>query len=123
MSSLILERSPKIDISMSLRAKQKPDDIHVRITVANRANESAFIVVLPCLWFRNTWTWGCSHEGCFRKPCIWRDKTGKIRTDHETLDPMYFFYEETEEVLLSSDRQPQGFSGANSSITMLLKIG
>ena len=84
-------------------AKQKPDDIHVRITVANRANESAFIVVLPCLWFRNTWTWGCSHEGCFRKPCIWRDKTGKIRTDHETLDPMYFFYEETEEVLFTEN--------------------
>ena len=103
MSSLILERSPKIDISMSLRAKQKPDDIHVQITVANRANESAFIVVLPCLWFRNTWTWGCSHEGCFRKPCIWRDKTGKIRTDHETLDPMYFFYEETEEVLFTEN--------------------
>jgi hypothetical protein len=26
----------------------------VRITVANRASESASIVVLPILWFRNT---------------------------------------------------------------------
>jgi hypothetical protein len=38
-------------------AKQTPNDVHVRITVANRANEPASIVVLPCLWFRNTWTW------------------------------------------------------------------
>src|ERR1700757_3905681 len=66
-------------------AKQNPNDVHVRITVTNRANESASIVVLPCLWFRNTWTWGCSHEGCSRKPRISGDTTGKIRTEHETL--------------------------------------
>ena len=84
-------------------AKQTPDDLHVRITVANRASESAFIVVLPCLWFRNTWTWSCSHEGCSRKPRIWRDRTGKIRTEHETLEPMYFFYEETKEVLFTEN--------------------
>src|ERR1700736_3748606 len=84
-------------------AKRTPDDIHVKITIANRASLSAPIVVLPYLWFRNTWTWGCSHEGCSRKPRIWRDRTGKIRTEHETLEPMYFFYEETEEVLFTEN--------------------
>jgi hypothetical protein len=54
---------------------------------ANRASESAPIVVRPWPWFRNTWTWGCSHEGCSRKPRSWRDRTGKIRTEHETLEP------------------------------------
>jgi hypothetical protein len=84
-------------------AKQTPDDVHVRITVSNRASECASIVILACLWFRNTWTWECSHEGCSRRPRIWRDKTGKIRTEHETLEPMYFFYEETEEVLFTEN--------------------
>ena len=65
-------------------AKQTPNDVHIRITVANRASESASIVILPCLWFRNTWTWGLSHEGCKRKPRIWRDTGGRIRTEHET---------------------------------------
>ena len=72
-------------------AKQNPNDVHLRITVENRASESASIVVLPCLWFRNTWTWGLSHEGSSRKPRIWRDTTGNIRTEHESLEPMYFF--------------------------------
>jgi hypothetical protein len=84
-------------------AKQAPNDVHIRITVANRASESASIVVLPSLWFRNTWSWGCSHEGCSRKPRIWRDETGNIRTEHETLEPMYFFYEQTEEVLFTEN--------------------
>ena len=84
-------------------AKQTPNDVHVRITVANRASESASIVVLPCLWFRNTWTWGLSQEGCSRKPRIWRDTTGNIRTEHETLEPMYFFCEEAEEVLFTEN--------------------
>jgi len=84
-------------------AKQAPNDIHVRITVENRASESASIVVLPCFWFRNTWTWGVSHEGSSRKPRIWRDTTGNIRTEHETLESMYFFYEETGEVLFTEN--------------------
>ena len=51
-------------------AKAGPDDILVRINVHNRSTEAAEIHVLPTLWFRNTWIWGCSHEGCTLKPRI-----------------------------------------------------
>ena len=84
-------------------AKQSPNDIHIRITVANRANESAEMVILPTLWFRNTWVWGCSHEGCSVKPRIWRDKEGWIQTQHETLEPMYLFYESPDEFLFTEN--------------------
>ena len=84
-------------------AKQSPNDIHIRITVANRANESAEIVLLPTLWFRNTWVWGCSHEGCSQKPRIWRNKEGWIQTEHEALEPMYLFYDATEEFLFTEN--------------------
>src|ERR1700736_1401683 len=84
-------------------AKQSPNDIHIRITVANRANESAEIVLLPTLWFRNTWVWGCSHEGCSTKPRIWRSKEGWIQTEHETLEPMYLFYDATDEFLFTEN--------------------
>jgi hypothetical protein len=36
-------------------AKQTPEDLLVRISVANRASEDAPLHVLPHLWFRNTW--------------------------------------------------------------------
>ena len=41
-------------------AKATSEDILIRITVANRGPEEAFICVLPTVWFRNTWSWG--HE-------------------------------------------------------------
>jgi Glycosyl hydrolase family 63 C-terminal domain len=39
-------------------AKAKPEDLLIRITVANRGPEAAPIHVLPTLWFRNSWQWG-----------------------------------------------------------------
>ena len=39
-------------------AKAAPEDILVRVTVANRGPEAAAVHVLPTLWFRNTWSWG-----------------------------------------------------------------
>ncbi len=38
-------------------AKADPEDILIRITVANRGPEAAPIHVLPTVWFRNTWSW------------------------------------------------------------------
>src|SRR5690606_21834044 len=43
-------------------AKASPDDVLIRITVANRGPEQATIHLLPTLWFRNTWSWGCVYE-------------------------------------------------------------
>ncbi|HVZ72743.1 MAG TPA: glucosidase [Polyangia bacterium] len=44
-------------------AKASPDDLAIRITIANRGPEAAPITVLPTLWFRNTWSWGRAGEG------------------------------------------------------------
>ena len=49
-------------------AKASPDDILIRVTIANRGPESAAIHLLPTLWFRNSWSWGCTHDGCEVKP-------------------------------------------------------
>ena len=38
-------------------AKESPEDILIRITVANRGPEKAMIHLLPTLWLRNTWSW------------------------------------------------------------------
>jgi hypothetical protein len=38
-------------------AKASPEDICIRISVTNRAQEKAFLDLLPTLWFRNTWSW------------------------------------------------------------------
>ena len=38
-------------------AKAGPEDLLIRISVANRAKEAAKLHLLPTLWFRNTWSW------------------------------------------------------------------
>lgn len=51
-------------------SKNAADDILIRGTIFNRGPDSATIHVLPQWWFRNTWTWDCTHEGCTPKPLI-----------------------------------------------------
>jgi len=74
-------------------AKAAPDDILIRITVANRGPETATIHLLPTLWFRNTWSWGCTHEGCDRKPVIEQLTEDSLRAEHPTLGEFRFCIE------------------------------
>src|SRR5205085_8966341 len=38
-------------------AKASPNDLLIRLTVANRGPEAARLHLLPTLWFRNSWSW------------------------------------------------------------------
>lgn len=72
-------------------AKNEPDDIVIRITVENRSTKDAPLHIIPTLFFRNTWTWGCKHEGCTMRPKIeQRDGEDYLRTKHDTLEPFLF---------------------------------
>ena len=72
-------------------AKAGPNDILVKITVANRGPETARLHLLPTLWYRNTWIWGCKHEGCTRKPLMKEVGEGHARGNHETLGVSHFY--------------------------------
>jgi hypothetical protein len=66
-------------------AKHSPNDILIRLTVTNRGPEAAPLHLLPTIWFRNTWTWDCKHEGCSLRPRIQPEKSGLLSLEHETL--------------------------------------
>ncbi|MBI2517322.1 MAG: glucosidase [Opitutae bacterium] len=80
-------------------AKAGPNDILIEITATNRGPEPAPLHVLPTLWYRNTWSWGCTHEGCTLKPRIQPVGMDRLVTHHETLG-RYFF---------DIERQPGGY--------------
>ena len=63
-------------------AKAGPDDVLMRITVANRGPEVATLHLLPTLWYRNTWIWGCKHDGCWIKPRITAAGDSMLRGEH-----------------------------------------
>ncbi len=71
-------------------AKNSPNDILMRFTVCNRAPNEATLHFLPTLWVRNTWSWGCRHEGCTLKPIIKMLDPSTLLTQHETLDRFVF---------------------------------
>src|SRR6202451_635697 len=66
-------------------AKANTDAILIRITVANRGREAATLRLLPTLWCRNSWSWGCTHEGCEVKPRIEAARDGGLRATHVSL--------------------------------------
>jgi hypothetical protein len=52
----VFEGDRYFDVSVEY-AKHGPEDILIRISVANRGPDPAALQVLPTLWFRNTWAW------------------------------------------------------------------
>jgi hypothetical protein len=71
-------------------AKAGPDDILIKITVANRGPEKATLHLLPTLWYRNTWIWGCKHEGCWIKPRFELQKDGTVTGEHVSFGKHHF---------------------------------
>ena len=71
-------------------AKASDDDILIRITACNRGDREAVLHLLPTLWFRNSWIWGCRHEGCTIKPMIQETSASTLLTEHETLGKFLF---------------------------------
>ena len=78
-------------------AKESERDILINIRVVNRGPEVARIVVLPQLWFRNTWSWGFEAGPMGdtpQRPRMRRQSvTGDVRSlvaGHPTLGAYYF---------------------------------
>ncbi len=71
-------------------AKGSPNDMLIRLTVANRGPEAATIHLLPTLWFRNSWSWGCTHEGCEVKPRMQAEGPSAVIARHTTLGEFRF---------------------------------
>lgn len=81
--------SKSFDIQVEY-AKASPDDILIQISITNLAPTPAKLTALPKLWFRNTWVWGCEHEGCSLKPTISRETENKLRIESDSLGTFYF---------------------------------
>ena len=68
-------------------AKASPEDILMSITVLNRGPEEASVHVLPQLWFRNTWSWGCNSM----KPNLHVHGDHAVCASHALLGKYYFY--------------------------------
>jgi hypothetical protein len=79
-------------------ARAAADDILVRIRAVNRGPDVADLVLLPQLWFRNTWSW---REGGVRPRIAWRD--GVIEADHAELGQWFLHFDGDAETLFTEN--------------------
>jgi Mannosylglycerate hydrolase MGH1-like glycoside hydrolase domain len=84
-------------------AKAGEDDILCKLTVHNRGPEEAKLLVLPTLWFRNTWAWGYMGGPMGRttaKPHIKRmksiDGVAAAEVSHSHVGDYFFYADEGE---------------------------
>ncbi len=66
-------------------AKAGPNDVLIRLTVTNRGPVAAPLHLLPTVWFRNTWSWGCRYDDCTTKPALKLADEKTVRNYHPTL--------------------------------------
>jgi hypothetical protein len=89
-------------------AKAAPEDVLIRLTIANRGPEAAALHVLPTLWFRNTWSWGRSGEGYWPKPRLARAEGGTIVAEHISLGRYRLAAEGSPELLFTDNETNAG---------------
>jgi hypothetical protein len=84
-------------------AKASPDDILVRITVANRGPERAPLHLLPTLWFRNTWSWDVGAPRPRLRESASRPGWRAIEAEHVTLGRRWLSVEGAAELLFTEN--------------------
>ncbi len=84
----VFDQSRYFDVEVEY-AKAGPNDVLVKVHVSNRGPQPAVLHVLPQLFFRNTWTWRCSDEGCTTRPTMKR-VGDVVKTYHESLHEFWF---------------------------------
>jgi hypothetical protein len=88
------------DIFAEYAKAAPPDDILIRLTIANRGPEAAALDVLPTLWFRNTWDWGRTGEGYGPRPTLESSGQNGVLAQHDALGDYRFEAE-------AGDQQPE----------------
>ncbi|MEO8275320.1 MAG: glucosidase [Thermoanaerobaculia bacterium] len=79
----IFDEDRYFDVAVEV-AKADAEDLLIRITATNRGPEAARLVLLPQLWFKNSWSWGDPGE----KPAL-GVVAGAVRAWHPELGTLW----------------------------------
>ena len=108
----IFDQNEYFDIFIEY-VKNSPEDILIKLTVTNKANTKAPLVLLPILWFRNTWSWGYDDY----KPQLSLDKENQIKINHKDLNLKNLYSNAAAETLFCDNEtnQKKIYHQANTS--------
>lgn len=109
----ILEHNEYFDIFIEY-AKESQNDILVRVTIVNKAENEAALIILPTVWFRNTWNWGYDNY----KPELSAEKSDHIRVNHKDLDIKNIYAKQSSKALFCNNEtnNQRLYQSSNTSI-------
>ena len=98
-------------------AKSAPEDVLIKITVANRGPEAASLHVLPTLWFRNTWCWSEGAEKPLLRQVMTPQGMKVIAAAHAELGERWLYVENDVPLLFTENEtnNQRLFGTANTS--------
>jgi hypothetical protein len=81
-------------------AKADPEDILIKVSIANRSAEAAKFHLLPTIWFRNTWSW----NGVSKNPEMRLCSDGSaIEIDEPTYGKRYLYFDDSPELIFTEN--------------------
>ncbi len=99
----VFERNKYFDVFVEY-AKENPEDICIKITVCNRANKSADLVLLPNLWYRNLWDFGVVEEvPTISKLNLDLKDFGGVKASHHRIGDYFMYFDEPEKYLFTNN--------------------
>lgn len=99
--------------------KNSEEDILIKITAHNRANEKAKINILPQIWFRNTWNWGKDNQ----KPELFLGENSSVRLIHHNLGEYNLYFENNSQILFCDNETNYKRLFNSENITPFVKDG
>ena len=111
----IFEKDRYFDVFIEF-AKEEEEDILIRYTIYNRGPDHAECVLLPTIWFRNSWAWGYGKKGPTGdengKPTLKKLALSTIAL-HHPVEGTYFLYcdEDPELIFTENDTNREKLYG------------
>ena len=90
----IFDQNEYFDIFIEY-AKAAQNDLLVRLTIINKSEKETSLVILPTIWFRNTWNWGYDDY----KPKLYAEKEDQIIIHHKDLETKNIYAKQSSKVL------------------------
>lgn len=114
----IFDQNEYFDIFIEY-VKNSPEDILIKLTITNKANTNAALLLLPTLWFRNTWDWGYDDY----KPQLSSEKENQIKINHKDLNLKNLYSNSSAEALFCNNETNQVKIYHQSNPTKFCKDG
>ncbi|MFY0601511.1 MAG: glucosidase [Cyclobacteriaceae bacterium] len=89
MDTGVFDKDEYFDIYLNYD-KNSPDDFLLTAEVHNRGDKDAELVILPTIWFRNTWSSGRDKV----KPSVRKDGANGMKVDHHLLGSFNIYFDD-----------------------------